>query len=139
MTASGSPPYPVDEPEVSLGELVGRLSEDFGSLVQSHIQLAKEEITTEIKEAARGAGFLGGSGVAGSIALMLISFALAWGLAALIDSVWLGFLLVGLMWAIVAGALFIMGRQQLQEVDPLPRQTMDELEEDKKWLSEQTN
>jgi high-affinity Fe2+/Pb2+ permease len=77
--------------------------------------------------------------VAGSIALMLISFALAWGLAALIDSVWLGFLLVGLMWAIVAGALFIMGRQQLQEVDPLPRQTMDELEEDKKWLSEQTN
>jgi hypothetical protein len=139
MTSAGSPPYPVDEPEVSLGELVGRVSEDFGSLVQSHIALAKEEITTEIKEAAHGAGLLGGSGLAGSIALMLISFALAWGLAELIGSTWLGFLMVGLVWAIVAGALFFSGRQKLQEVEPMPRETIEELEEDKKWLSEQTN
>jgi cobalamin biosynthesis protein CobD/CbiB len=139
MTSAGSPPYPVDEPEVSLGELVARVSEDFGSLVQSHIELAKQEITTEIKEAARGAGLLGGSGLAGWIAILLISFALAWGLAELIGSTWLGFLLVGLIWAIVAGVLFFSGRQKLQEVHPVPRETIDELEEDKKWLSEQTN
>jgi hypothetical protein len=139
MTSAGSPPYPVDEPEVSLGELVGRVSEDFGSLVQSHIELAKEEITAEIKEAARGAGLLGGSGLAGSIAILLISFALAWGLAELLGSTWLGFLTVGLIWAIVASVLFFSGRQKLQEVEPMPRQTIEELEEDKKWLSEQTN
>jgi uncharacterized membrane protein YqjE len=139
MTASGSPPYPVDEPDQSVGDLVGKLTSDFGSLVQSHIQLAKEEIVTELKQAGRGAGLVGGAALAGWIALLLVSFASAWGLAELFDSVWLGFLVVGVVWAAIAAALFINGRQTLQEIEPMPRQTMNELEEDKKWLTEQTN
>ena len=139
MTASGSPPYPVDEPDQSVGDLVGKLTSDFGSLVQSHIQLAKEEIVTELKQAGRGAGLVGGAALAGWIALLLVSFASAWGLAELFDSVWLGFLVVGVVWAVIAAALFINGRQTLQELEPMPRQTMNELEEDKKWLTEQTN
>lgn len=137
MTTSGSPPYPVDEPDVSIGELVGRLTNDIGALIQNHVQLAKEEITTEVKQAGRGAGLLGGSALSGWIALMLLSFALAWGLGELWDIVWLGFLVVGLLWAIVASALFVNGRRELQEVEPVPPQTMEELEEDKRWLSEQ--
>jgi len=139
MTASGSPPYPVDEPDQSVGDLVGKLTSDFGSLVQSHIQLAKEEIVTELKQAGRGAGLVGGAALAGWIALLLVSFASAWGLAELFDSVWLGFLVVGVVWVAIAAALFINGRQTLQEIEPMPRQTMNELEEDKKWLTEQTN
>ena len=139
MTASGSPPFPVDEPEQSIGDLVGKLTSDFGSLVQSHIQLAKEEIITELKQAGRGAGLVGGAALAGWIALLLISFAAAWGLSELFESVWLGFLVVGLVWAVTAAALFISGRQTLVEVEALPRKTMNELEEDKKWLTEQTN
>lgn len=139
MTASGSPPYPVDEPDQSVGDLVGKLTSDFGSLVQSHIQLAKEEIVTELKQAGRGAGLVGGAALAGWIALLLLSIASAWGLAELLDSVWLGFLVVGVVWAVIAAALFINGRQTLQEIEPIPRQTMNELEEDKKWLTEQTN
>ena len=137
MTTSGSPPYPVDEPELSIGELVGRLTSDFGELVQNHVQLAKEEITVEVKQAGRGAGLMGGSALSGWIALMLFSFALAWGLGEIWDNVWLGFLVVGLLWAFVAGALFMNGRRQLQDVEPVPQQTMEELEEDKRWLSEQ--
>jgi uncharacterized membrane protein YqjE len=139
MTASGSPPYPVDEPDQSVGELVGKLTSDFGSLVQSHIQLAKEEIVTELKQAGRGAGLVGGAALAGWIALLLVSFAAAWGLSEVVESVWIGFLVVGLVWAVIAAALFITGRQTLQEIEPMPRQTLNELEEDKKWLSEQTN
>ena len=52
-------PYPVDQPEASVGDLVGRLTDDFGSIVQSHVMLAKEEITAEIKKAGRGAGMTG--------------------------------------------------------------------------------
>jgi hypothetical protein len=139
MTTSGSPPYPVDEPDQSVGDLVGKLTSDFGSLVQSHIQLAKEEIVAELKQAGRGAGLVGGAALAGWIALLLISFAAAWGLSELFDSAWLGFLAVGLVWAVIAAALFINGRGTLQELEPLPRKTMSELEEDKKWLTEQTN
>ena len=107
--------------------------------MQSHIQLAKEEIVTELKQAGRGAGLVGGAALAGWIALLLLSFAAAWGLSELVESVWAGFLVVGLVWAVIAVALFINGRQTLQEIEPMPRQTLNELEEDKKWLTEQTN
>jgi uncharacterized membrane protein YqjE len=132
-------PYPVDEPDKSVGDLVGQLSSDFGSLVQSHIQLAKEEIHAEVKQAGRGAGLMGGAAAAGWLAVLLLSLTLAWGLSELLDSVWLGFLIVGLVWAIAATVLFINGRSTLSDVEPMPRETMEELEEDKRWLSEQTN
>jgi uncharacterized membrane protein YqjE len=132
-------PYPVDEPDKSVGDLVGQLSSDFGSLVQSHIQLAKEEILAEVKQAGRGAGLMGGAAAAGWLAVLLLSLTLAWGLSELLDSVWLGFLIVGLVWAIAATVLFINGRSTLSDVEPMPRETMEELEEDKRWLSEQTN
>lgn len=139
MTTSERGPYPVDQPDVSVGDLVGRLTDDFGSIVQSHIKLAKEEITAEVKKAGRGAGMLGGSALAGWIAALLLSFALAWGLAEFFDEPWLGFLIVGLIWGGAAAWLFLSGRRQLQEVEPLPEQTIEELKEDQKWLTEQKN
>jgi hypothetical protein len=137
--SSGEPPYSVDEPDKSVGDLVGELSSDFGVLVQSHIQLAKEEIVGELRQGGRGAALMGGAALAGWLSLLLVSFAVAWGLAGLFDSAWLGFLVVGLVWAAVAGGLFVTGRQKLAEFEPVPRKTIEELEEDKKWLTEQTS
>lgn len=139
MTSSERGPYPVDQPEVSVGELVGKLTDDFGAIVQSHIELAKEEITAEVKKAARGAGMLGGGALAGWIAALLLSFALAWGLAELFDEPWLGFFVVGLLWTVTAAWLVSSGRRQLQQVEPKPEQTIGELKEDQRWLTEQKN
>ena len=139
MTTEAGVPYPIDDPDESIGDLVGRLTDDFGSLVQSHVQLAKEEIMAEVKDAAKGTGLIGGAALVGWIAVLLISFAAAWGLAELMDSAWLGFLLVGVIWGAIAVALFARGRGVLQEVKPVPPQTIDELQEDEKWLAEQMN
>lgn len=139
MTDRHGEPYSLDEPEASMGDLIGRLTNDFGNLVQDHVQLAKEEITAEVKKAGAGAGLLGGGAVAGWIAVLLLSLAAAWGLADALDNVWLGFLIVGLLWLAVAAVLALMGRSRLEEVDPKPRQTVHELKEDKEWLTEQTN
>ena len=139
MTTEAGVPYPIDDPDESIGDLVGRLTDDFGSLVQCHVQLAKEEIMAEVKDAARGTGLIGGAALVGWIAILLISLAAAWGLAELIDSAWLGFLLVGVVWGAIAIALFASGRGVLQEVNPVPPQTIDELQEDEKWLAEQMN
>jgi cobalamin biosynthesis protein CobD/CbiB len=96
--------------------------------------LAKEEITAEIKKAGRGAGMMGGGALAGWIAALLLSFALAWGLAALFDEAWLGFLVVGVIWGVTAAWLFLSGRRQLQEVEPLAEQTIEE-----HWLHGRSN
>jgi uncharacterized membrane protein YqjE len=131
-------PYPVEEPDASMGDLVGRLTSDLGILVRDHIQLAKEEIKVELKEAGSGAGLLGGGALAGWIALMLLSMGLAWGIAEAVDP-WVGFVVVGALWAIGAMVMAASGRKRLEKVDPVPRETMEEIQEDKKWLTEQTN
>ncbi|HEX6299244.1 MAG TPA: phage holin family protein [Acidimicrobiia bacterium] len=133
------PPYSVAEPEKSLGDLLGRLTDDVGVLFQDHIQLAKEEAKVELKEAAAAAGLITGAGLAGWMAALMLTLAAAWGLAEVFDSTWPAFLAVGLVWAVVAGALWASGRNEMKKVDVKPRRTIQELQTDREWLSEQTN
>lgn len=132
-------PYSVAEPEKSLGDLLGRLTDDLGVLFQDHVQLAKEEAKIELKEAATAAGFITGAGLAGWMAALMLTLAAAWGLAEVFDSTWLAFLVVGLIWAVVAAALWGSGRSEMKKVDVKPRRTIQEFQKDKEWLSEQTN
>jgi uncharacterized membrane protein YqjE len=130
-------PYPIEDRDATLGELVGQLSDQVGALVRSHVHLAKEEMTAEVKKAGVGAGLMGGSAIAGWLALLLASFALAWLLADLIDSAPLGFVIVALVWAAAAAWLFFKGRRELEEASLAPEETIEELKEDRRWLSEQ--
>ena len=138
MSAHQGEPYRLEEPDTSLGELFGRLSSDFGELVRTHIELAKVEIKDEAAQGARAGAMLGAAAVAGLFALLLVSFAAAWGLAELMPP-GLAFLIVGLIWAVAAGALGVVGRRRLQQIDPTPHETVEQLKEDRRWLSEQTS
>jgi len=131
-------PYPIREPDQSLGDLAGRLTSDIGALVNDHMQLARTEIMAEVKQAGKGAGLLGGAGFAGWMAAVLLSFALAWGLAELMET-WIAFLIVGVAWAIAAAVLGVSGKKEIDQADLTPNQTMTELEKDKQWIKEQTS
>jgi uncharacterized membrane protein YqjE len=138
--ASAAPADPTEplEPDASLGELLGRVSQDFGDLVSTQMELAKVEIKEEVGRAAKGAGFFGGGAVAGLLAVMLLSFALAWGLAEVMPA-WVAFLIVGLVWAAVAAVLALQGRQQFQAATPVLPQTKESLKEDVEWARHQTS
>ena len=130
-------PFELNEPEASLGDLVGRLSNEAGNLIQTHIELAKAEVKEEIKNAAAGAGMIAGGGVAAHLALIILSIAAGWGLAEVM-SIWLAFLVVGVIWVVVAAVLFVVGRARLRRVEP-PKQTLAEIQEDKEWLKQQAS
>lgn len=121
-----------------MGDLVSRLTGEFGDLVSTHIELAKVEIKDEATKAGKGAGLVGAGALAGWMAALLLSLAAAWGLAEALDNIWLGLLIVGLVWAVVAASLAVVGRNRLREVTG-PEATQRELEKDKQWLNEQTN
>jgi hypothetical protein len=133
------PPYQFREPEASLGDLIGRLTDDLGTLFQDHIELVKEETKVELKEAGTAVGLMGGAGLAGWMTALMLSLAAAWGLAEVFDNIWLGFLVVGLIWGVVAVSLWLSGRNEIKKVDLKPRKTIQELEEDRKWLKERTS
>jgi MFS family permease len=116
--------------------LLGRVSQDFGDLVSTQVQLAKVEIKDEVRRAAKGAGFIGGGAVAALLATLLLSFALAWGLAEAMPA-WLGFLIVGLVWAALAAVLALRGRQQLHAATPVLPETKESLKEDVQWAKHQ--
>ena len=130
--------YPLEEPDKSLGDLIGDLTSEFSSLVSTHVDLAKAEIKQDVRDAGKAGSMFGAAGVAALLALILLSSAAAWGLAEVMAAGW-AFLIVGALWALVAAMLAFGGKKQIDDMDPGPQQTLEELKEDKQWLKNQTN
>jgi uncharacterized membrane protein YqjE len=117
----------VSADDKSLGELVTRVSENASLLIREEIELAKAEIEQKLRRIARGA-------VAGSVAAVFLLFALiyllesaAWGIADAVDTIWLGFLIVGgalVLFALV-GAFFAV-RSLRSGTPPTPDQAIEE-------------
>ena len=123
--------------ETSIGELIGDISDDLSRLFRQEVELAKAEIKQEASKAGKAAGMLGGAGFAGYLAVVLLSFALVFGLANVMDAGWAA-LIVAVIWAVIGAALYATGRKRLKAVDPVPRRTVDTIKEDAQWLKNPT-
>jgi uncharacterized membrane protein YqjE len=134
--------YPEDRTEqvenTSIGELLGNISGDLSQLFRQEVELAKAELKQEASKAGKAAGFLGVAGFAGYLAVVLLSFALVFALANVMDAGWAA-LIVAVIWLIIGGVLFVSGRKKLKSVDPVPHRTVDTLKEDAKWLKNPTS
>jgi uncharacterized membrane protein YqjE len=128
--------YRIEDPDKTLGDLVGELTTEISGLVSSHVALAKAEIRQDAKDAGKAGGMLGGAGMAALVALLMLSAAAAWGLAEVMEPGW-AFLIVGALWSIVAAALALIGKRELNDMNPGPRKTMEEIKEDQQWLKTQ--
>ena len=135
-TATGAHVATGVQDERSLGQIVGDLSNDLTTLVKQELELARTELKAEAAKAGKGAGMLGGAGVAGLLALILGSFALAY----LLDNwmpVELAFLIVTILWAIVGAVLAARGRKELKNANPQLPETQQTLKEDAQWAKAQ--
>lgn len=122
--------------ERSIGELFGDVTRDIGILVRKEIELAKIEIKEEVARAGKAGGMLGGTAIAAWMSLLLLAFAAAWGLAEVMPEGF-AFLIVGAVFAAVAAVLYMKGREELQNVNPVPEQTVETLKEDAEWAKQQ--
>lgn len=129
------PTEPID-PDRSIGELVSQMTSDFSALVSTQIELAKVEIKEEVARAGKGAGMLGGAAVAGLMALLLLSFAAAWGLSEIVPE-GVAFLIVGVVYVAVAAVLFLRGKEQVKSATPVVPTTVETLKEDVEWARQQ--
>ncbi len=118
----------------SVGEIVGDIAKQLGTLVRQEIELAKTEAKNEARKAGKGAGLLGGSGVAGHLFLIFLTVTVMFALDKVMDIVWAA-LIVTVVWAVVAAVLAVMGRSRLKEVNPTLETTTETLKEDAQWVS----
>ncbi|MBM0276827.1 phage holin family protein [Micromonospora tarensis] len=115
--------------QASVGELLGDVTRDMSTLMRKEVELAKAELREEVSQAGKVGGMFGGAGLAGFLAVLFVSYALWWGLSNTMDQGWAA-LIVAVIWAAVAGGLFINARSQLQRaraVLPRTKQTAQEL------------
>jgi hypothetical protein len=137
MTRIEPDPTQPKQPDKSLGDLFGDLSREFGELVRTQTELAKTEIRTQTDKAKIAAGAFGGAALAGYMALLLLSFAAAWGLSEVMPEGF-AFLIVGVIYAGVAGVLYLRGRRQVEELNIVPEQTIESVKEDVQWAQQKT-
>ena len=123
-------------PEKSLGQLFSELTSDLSTLMRKEVELAKVETKEEVARAGKAGGMLGGGAFAGWFALLFLSFAVAWLLDEWMHTA-LAFLIVGLVYAVVAAVLVMQGRSRMQSVNPVPQQTVETLKEDVQWAKAQ--
>lgn len=128
---------PVTE-DKSVGDIVGDIAKDLGLLVRQELDLAKTEVKAEATKAGKGAGLLGGAGVAGLLLLVFLSLTVMFALGNAMDLVWAA-LIVTVLWAVVAAVLAVTGRKKLREVSPKPEATIQTLKEDAQWAKHPTS
>ena len=116
----------------SLRELVSEMTTEVSQLFRAEIELAKTEAKEEAAKAARAGAMFGVGGFAGYLAVLMLSFAAAWALAAVIPD-GLAFLIVGAVYAVIAAVCFLIGRRRMQEFSPVPQETVETLKEDVEW------
>ena len=137
MTDPRLPGAETESADASIGELIGNISNDLSTLFRQEVELAKVELRQEATKAGKAAGMLGAAGFAGYMTVLLLSFAVVYGLSNVMDAGWAA-LIVAVVWAIVGGVLYANGRRKLKTVSPVPRQTVETVKEDAQWLKNPT-
>lgn len=137
---TGYEPEHVGRPveEESIGQLMGEVLQDVSKLFRQEVALAKAELKEEASKAGKAGGMLAGAGFAGYMVAVLLSLALVFALDAVMPLGWAA-VIVAVLWAIVGGVLYSMGRKRMKDVDPVPRQTVETLREDAQWVRDQRN
>jgi hypothetical protein len=117
-----------DVEDVSVGQLLGNVSQDLSTLLRQELALAKAELKTEAAKAGKGGGMLGAAGFAGYLVVLFASIALWWALANVMDE-GLAALIVAAVWAVIGGVLYSVGRGKLREMNPKPERTVDTIKQ----------
>ena len=125
----------VTEPR-SLGALFSELAQETGTLVRKEVELASVEMTAKAKSAGREAVLVATGAAIAMLGAMALSAALILALGMLLP-LWAAALVVGAMLAGTGGVLAVLGIRAFKGIEGAPRQTIETLEENKRWLSEQ--
>jgi len=113
----------------SLSELVSEVTGEIATLFRKEVELARVETTEQVSRAAKAGGMLGAAAVIGFLDLILFSFAAAWALSEVVPE-GVAFLIVAVVFAIVAGVLFMAGKKRIANINPVPNQTIQTVKED---------
>jgi hypothetical protein len=107
--------------EASVGSLVSLAVKDITALVRYELDLAKLELKADVRRLGIGGALLGVSAFVGCLVLMLLCFALAYGLITLGIWSWAAFLITAGTCVVLAGLAVLVGVLMLKRLGGLPK------------------
>lgn len=134
---AASPRRPGDavtvEKEPSIGRLVADASRDVSALVQNEIALAKAELKVSVRAGGLSIGLFAGAAFLLLLGIIMLSVAIAYFIHMTgLDLAWC-FLIVFVVYALLAGLLALVGARKLKGVRP-PRRAIHQAQETKNTL-----
>ena len=126
--------------DTTLGELFSQLTQDTSRLIRQEVQLATHEMTDKAAAVGKRTGMLAAGGAILYGGFLFLLGALTYGLVAIFGmGLWLSFLIVGVLAAIVGYLLVQRGINALKHMQIAPTQTVDTIKENIAWAKDQTN
>ena len=119
------------------GEIVGAVVDNLQTIFRAVIRLAALESKEKLQKSAKAGGLLGAAAILGFLAAACLTTTCIVALAIVLP-LWLSSLIVGVLLAGAAGGAFLLGRLALEEVDPLPQQTLETLKDNIEWAKTRT-
>ncbi|QQS01522.1 MAG: phage holin family protein [Austwickia sp.] len=111
------------ENEPTIGGLVHDALQDVSTLVRSEIQLAKTEITADVKKGGQGAAFFAVAGVLAVFGLTFLFHTIAQAIGVFLP-LWAGYLIVTVLLFLIAGILAMVGKGRMSKVKGKPERTI---------------
>ena len=121
--------------ERSTAELVRDIITNVQEMVRSEVRLAKTEFGEETQRTLSGARMMGMAAVAGLFAMGFVLCSAAMLLSQAMPF-WAATLLVGVVLAVIAGALYAKARGAVQF--PKPEKTIENVKENVEWMKART-
>jgi uncharacterized membrane protein YqjE len=109
--------------EQSVGDLVSLAATDVSQLVRCEIELAKLELKNDLRRVGMGAALLGVAAFTGCLILVLLCFALAYGLHALglPGGMWAAFMVTAFACLLLAALAVLLGWTKVRKLTGLRR------------------
>jgi len=127
-SAGAAAAMPVDNR--SLGQLLASASQDMTALVKGEIALAKAELKESAVAAGKGAGMFGAAAFLAYVAFLMLSIAAGYGLVAAGLHPAIAFVVVGVVYLVVAGIIGYVGMRSVRKAGP-PERTKHSIDEAK--------
>jgi MFS family permease len=118
------------------GPLLRSIAADLSTLVTKQIELAKQELGEMVGTRAKAVGVFGAAAVLGLFVIGFLGMAGAEALALVLPR-WAAMLIVGAVFALLAGASVLAARSWLRSSASKPDLTTESLKEDVAWAKQQ--
>ena len=120
--AEPAAPRPLEDGgDQSVGDLVSLAVRDITRLVRCELDLAKLELRADARRLGLAGALMGIAGFAGCLVMVMLSFALAYGLIAAGIWAWAAFLITAGAWVLLAGLAMLVVFSKVRRMTGLRR------------------